>query len=139
MSANTRLLAIIVGAVVLIAAVAGVAFYLQRGQETGAPGPLATPGRWPASERTAFIDSCVKSCRTSPGVTAERYPLTAWTAQFERMRQDLDTALKLEEGLAVASRRLLGFGVGLLDVDDDGRLDLASANGHVNDLRPNYP
>jgi signal transduction histidine kinase len=36
--------------------------------------------------------------------TSERYPLTAWTAQFERMRQDLDTALKLEEGLAVASR-----------------------------------
>lgn len=34
----------------------------------------------------------------------EPYPLTAWTAQFERMRQDLDTALKLEEGLAVASR-----------------------------------
>ena len=34
----------------------------------------------------------------------ERYPLTAWTAQFERMRQDLDAALKLEEGLAVASR-----------------------------------
>jgi hypothetical protein len=42
-------------------------------------------------------------------------------------------------GLAVASRRLLGFGLGLLDVDNDGRLDLASANGHVNDLRPNYP
>src|SRR5690349_14476273 len=36
--------------------------------------------------------------------TTERYPLTAWTAQFERMRQDLDTALKLEEGLAVANR-----------------------------------
>jgi len=36
--------------------------------------------------------------------TTERYPLTAWTAQFERMRQDLDTALELEEGLAVASR-----------------------------------
>ncbi|HKW62940.1 MAG TPA: ATP-binding protein [Candidatus Acidoferrum sp.] len=36
--------------------------------------------------------------------TAERYPLTAWTAQFERMRQDLDAALKLEEGLAVVSR-----------------------------------
>jgi tetratricopeptide (TPR) repeat protein len=42
-------------------------------------------------------------------------------------------------GLAVASRRLLGFGVGLLDADNDGLLDLASANGHVNDLRPNYP
>jgi len=36
--------------------------------------------------------------------TTERYPLTAWTAQFERIRQDLDTALKVEERLAVASR-----------------------------------
>jgi len=34
----------------------------------------------------------------------EPYPLKAWIAQFERMRQDLDAALKLEEGLAVASR-----------------------------------
>ena len=42
-------------------------------------------------------------------------------------------------GLAVASRRLLGFGVAFLDANNDGRLDLASANGHVNDLRPNYP
>jgi tetratricopeptide (TPR) repeat protein len=42
-------------------------------------------------------------------------------------------------GLGIATRRLLGFGVGLLDADNDGRLDLASAYGHVNDLRPNYP
>ena len=42
-------------------------------------------------------------------------------------------------GLAVASRRLLGFGIAFLDADNDGRLDLATANGHVNDLRPNYP
>jgi tetratricopeptide (TPR) repeat protein len=42
-------------------------------------------------------------------------------------------------GLPIATRRLLGFGVALLDFDDDGHLDLASANGHVNDLRPNYP
>ena len=42
-------------------------------------------------------------------------------------------------GLTVATRRLLGFGVAFLDADNDGRLDLASANGHVNDLRPNYP
>jgi signal transduction histidine kinase len=34
----------------------------------------------------------------------EPYPLKAWIAQFERMRHDLDAALKLEEGLAVASR-----------------------------------
>jgi hypothetical protein len=42
-------------------------------------------------------------------------------------------------GLAVATRRLLGFGVAFFDADNDGRLDMASANGHVNDLRPNYP
>jgi len=34
----------------------------------------------------------------------EPYPLTAWTAQFERLRQDLDAGLKLEEGFAGASR-----------------------------------
>ena len=33
------------------------------------------PGRWPPAERTAFIDSCVKSCRAAPGVTPARYPV----------------------------------------------------------------
>jgi len=36
--------------------------------------------------------------------TTGRYPLTAWSAQFERIRQDLESGLKIEEGLAVASR-----------------------------------
>jgi len=34
----------------------------------------------------------------------EPYPLTAWTAQFERIRGDLDAALRLEEQLAGANR-----------------------------------
>ena len=37
------------------------------------------------------------------------------------------------------SRSLLGFGVAFLDSNNDGRLDLATANGHVNDLRPTFP
>jgi signal transduction histidine kinase len=36
--------------------------------------------------------------------TTETYPLKAWTAQFERIRQDLDAGLKLEESLAGANR-----------------------------------
>jgi signal transduction histidine kinase len=36
--------------------------------------------------------------------TTEPYPLTAWTAQFERIHQDLDAGLTLEEGLAGANR-----------------------------------
>jgi signal transduction histidine kinase len=36
--------------------------------------------------------------------TTEPYPLTAWKAQFERIHQDLDSGLKLEESLAVANR-----------------------------------
>ncbi len=36
--------------------------------------------------------------------TTKPYPLTAWTAQFERIRQDLDAGLKLEESLAGANR-----------------------------------
>jgi len=34
----------------------------------------------------------------------EGYPITAWTAQFSRVRTDLDNALGLEAGLAAASR-----------------------------------
>ena len=34
----------------------------------------------------------------------EPYPLTAWSAQFDRIHQDLDAGLKLEEELAVVNR-----------------------------------
>jgi signal transduction histidine kinase len=36
--------------------------------------------------------------------SGDPYPLTAWTAQFQRIREDLDDALKLEEQVAVAGR-----------------------------------
>ena len=34
----------------------------------------------------------------------EPYPLTAWSAQFQRIRTDLDDAMRLESGFAAASR-----------------------------------
>ena len=34
----------------------------------------------------------------------EPYPLTAWSAQFQRIRTDLDDAMRLEAGFSAASR-----------------------------------
>ncbi len=41
-------------------------------------------------------------------------------------------------GLAAPSRYLLGFGIALFDANNDGFLDLITANGHVNDMRPRF-
>ena len=42
-------------------------------------------------------------------------------------------------GLKAPSRFLLGFGSSFLDANNDGCLDLATANGHIHDLRPKIP
>ena len=42
-------------------------------------------------------------------------------------------------GLTAATRQFLGFGLAALDANNDGRLDLAQANGHVSDFRPSFP
>jgi enediyne biosynthesis protein E4 len=51
----------------------------------------------------------------------------------------LKTHHSAEHGLAVASRYRLGFGIAFLDFNNDGRLDLVTANGHVDDNRTDVP
>jgi hypothetical protein len=41
--------------------------------------------------------------------------------------------------MAAPTRRLLGFGIAFFDADNDGWLDVLSANGHVLDPRPQIP
>jgi len=41
--------------------------------------------------------------------------------------------------MTALTRRLLGFGIAFLDADNDGSLDVLSANGHVRDPRPQIP
>jgi tetratricopeptide (TPR) repeat protein len=42
-------------------------------------------------------------------------------------------------GLLAPSRFVLGFGAAFLDANNDGYLDLMTANGHISDLRPLFP
>jgi enediyne biosynthesis protein E4 len=45
----------------------------------------------------------------------------------------------LAVGLKAPTRGMLGFGLVFFDYDSNGILDLASANGHVDDYRPDVP
>src|SRR5262249_918937 len=65
------------------------------------------------------------------------------TTYYHNLGNGLFADRTTEVGLATPSRFLLGFGAAFLDANDDGRLDLITANGHVNDFqgsdRPDAP
>jgi hypothetical protein len=61
------------------------------------------------------------------------------TTLFHNLGQGLFVDHTAVAGLAAPSRYLLGFGAAFLDADNDGFLDLMTANGHVSDLRPQFP
>ncbi len=61
------------------------------------------------------------------------------TTLYKNLGGGLFTDATAASGLKAPSRFLLGFGITFLDVDNDGCLDLATANGHIHDLRPNAP
>ncbi|MHB1557965.1 MAG: FG-GAP-like repeat-containing protein [Isosphaeraceae bacterium] len=61
------------------------------------------------------------------------------TTFFRNLGDGMFADASVDAGLSGPTRFLLGFGVATLDANRDGRLDLAIANGHVNDDRPDYP
>lgn len=61
------------------------------------------------------------------------------TTFYQNIGTDQFIDRTIEIGLGQPSRYMLGFGISFLDVNNDGRLDLVTANGHVNDLRPHVP
>lgn len=61
------------------------------------------------------------------------------TTFFQNLGQGFFTDRTAAIGLAVPSRYVLGFGISFLDANNDGWLDLITANGHVNDGRPQFP
>lgn len=58
---------------------------------------------------------------------------------YQNLGQGLFRARTTTSGLGQATRFLLGFGTSFGDLNNDGTLDLATINGHVNDNRPYYP
>jgi tetratricopeptide (TPR) repeat protein len=61
------------------------------------------------------------------------------TTLFHNLGAGMFADYTATSGLGPATRSLLGFGIALFDANNDGRLDLISANGHVSDYRPVFP
>lgn len=67
MAPRTRLIALLLGGTAVVA-LAAAAWFVIAGDHTAGTA-------WPPSEREAFMRSCTEQCRTSPGVTQDRYPV----------------------------------------------------------------
>ncbi len=61
------------------------------------------------------------------------------TSFFQNLGHGLFADHTAEIGLLAPSRNVLGFGVAFWDANNDGWLDVMTANGHVSDMRPILP
>jgi len=61
------------------------------------------------------------------------------TTFYRNLGQGLFADHSAAVNMAAPTRRLLGFGIAFFDADNDGWLDVLSANGHVLDPRPQIP
>ena len=61
------------------------------------------------------------------------------TTLYQNLGQGVFSDRSEPYGVLAATRARLGFGIAFVDANNDGRLDLAQANGHVDDFRPESP
>jgi hypothetical protein len=61
------------------------------------------------------------------------------TTLYQNLGQGLFADRSSASGIGLATRYLLGFGIAMVDVTNDGRPDVIITNGHVNDKRTFYP
>jgi hypothetical protein len=87
MTPRTRLIAALLGGAAVLAAAAWLVIAGDRNEGTS----------WAASDRTAFMTSCVEQCRKAPGVTEAQYP-----------RCDTACACAADEGEKTMTARELG-------------------------------
>ncbi len=60
------------------------------------------------------------------------------TTLYQNLGEGLFADSSAASGIGLATRYLLGFGIAMADVTNDGLLDVMITNGHVNDNRPFY-
>jgi enediyne biosynthesis protein E4 len=108
-----------------------------RFEETGGPSGVASNGSglYQASMGIAFGDVDGDSL---PDLAKTNF-YNESTTLYKNRGAGIFTDVTATSGLAGPSRFLLGFGAAFLDVNNDGWLDLATANGHVGDFRPEVP
>ncbi len=61
------------------------------------------------------------------------------TTLFHNLGRGLFADYTGSSGMGPPTRQMLGFGIAFLDANNDGRLDVISANGHVSDYEPVFP
>jgi hypothetical protein len=88
---------------------------------------VAADGRARAGMGTAFADFAGER---RPGLVVTNHE-TEMHSLFTNLGGRLFSDVTLRSGIGPATRRHVGFGVGFLDYDNDTRLDIAIANGHV--------
>lgn len=61
------------------------------------------------------------------------------TTLYQNLGDGMFADRSASSGFLIGTRYFTGFGIVALDASNRGRIDVAIANGHVNDFRPMYP